>query len=169
MFYNCIDFSFTQLLESQVEEIRSEVQRLNESDFIAWPEKFLCDRGWDFFKLFSDGKPVETHCALCPVTASLIGDIPGLTMAGFSSLAPHTQIRPHVGISHAVLRCHLGIQIPKDTGLRVGHEKRQWEEGRCLIFDDTEEHETWNQSNKTRIILWIEFLKKVPAQRPVRL
>ena len=83
MFLNSGDFAFTRMLESKAKIIRQEVLRLNESDFIAWPEKFLCDRGWDFFSLYSDGEPVETHCALCPETAAIVAQVPGLVMAGF--------------------------------------------------------------------------------------
>jgi aspartyl/asparaginyl beta-hydroxylase (cupin superfamily) len=35
----------------------------------------------------------------------------------------------------------------------VGGETRQWEEGKAFAFDDTIEHEAWNNSAATRIVL----------------
>jgi beta-hydroxylase len=43
--------------------------------------------------------------------------------------------------------------------LRVGDEVRNWVEGECLIFDDTIEHEAWNHSNQSRIVLLLDFLR----------
>ncbi len=166
MFFNSADFEFTQYLEKNWETIRAEVDELSASDYLAWPEKFLYDnRGWDVFALHTGGQRITKHCAMCPMTTAIVEQVPGLVTSGLSSIAPNTHIKPHQGPSDAVLRCHLGLIVPPDTGLRVGEETRPWEEGKSVIFDDTYEHETWNRSNKTRIILWLEFLKKVPTSR----
>ncbi|MDP1836644.1 MAG: aspartyl/asparaginyl beta-hydroxylase domain-containing protein [Chlamydiales bacterium] len=166
MFFTSQDFQFTKQLEAHWRDIREEVERLNSHDFIAWPEKFLYDgQGWDVFRLYANRQRIVKHCGMCPKTSALLENIPGIVMAGFSSIAPNTHIKPHRGSSDAVLRCHVGLIIPSDVGLRVGTETRIWQEGRCLIFDDTYEHETWNRSNRTRIILMIEFQKKVSTAR----
>lgn len=85
--------------------------------------------------------------------------LPGMTTAGFSSLVAGTHIKPHIGYSKAVLRCHLGLIVPDGCVLRVGTQTRNWQSGKCLIFDDTVEHEAWNNSDKTRIALLIDFKK----------
>jgi aspartyl/asparaginyl beta-hydroxylase (cupin superfamily) len=41
----------------------------------------------------------------------------------------------------------------------VGLETRSWGEGECLVFDDTVEHEAWNRSAKTRVVLLLDFLR----------
>ena len=41
--------------------------------------------------------------------------------------------------------------------MRVGAETRAWREGEALIFDDSIEHEAWNRSNRTRVILLFEI------------
>jgi beta-hydroxylase len=88
----------------------------------------------------------------------LLERIPNLVTAGFSSLRPGTQIAPHTGYPDGVLRCHLGLIVPdNDCGIRVGAEIRHWEVGKCLIFDDTLDHEAWNNSDRTRIILLLDF------------
>src|SRR5215470_11228679 len=80
--------------------------------------------------------------------ARLVRGIPGMTMAGFSRLAPGAHITPHrgyEGYSGFVLRCHLGLVVPEGCALKVGDETRGWQEGRCLVFDDSYEHEAWNR------------------------
>lgn len=96
---------------------------------------------------------------MCPETTRLVESIPGMTTAIFSSLAPGTHIVPHEGYIKTVLRCHLGLIVPDDCWIRVGDETKTWEAGKCLIFDDTFEHEVWNRSNSPRIILLIDFKK----------
>ena len=93
--------------------------------------------------------------------------------AFFSFLAPHNYIPPHRGITKGIIRCHLALTVPKQRdqlGLRVGDESRHWEEGRCLVFDDTFEHEVWNRTDEERIVLLIDverpmkFLGKMVAR-----
>jgi aspartyl/asparaginyl beta-hydroxylase (cupin superfamily) len=56
------------------------------------------------------------------------------------------------------LRCHLGIQIPEgDCGLRVGDQRLRWQQGRCILFDDHLEHESWNHTSQDRIVLIIDL------------
>lgn len=80
-------------------------------------------------------------------------------MAGFSRLAPHAHVKPHVGWAASVYRLHLGLVVPEGCRLRVGSETRPWREGRCLIFDDTVEHEAWNDSDRPRAVLLLDFLR----------
>jgi ornithine lipid ester-linked acyl 2-hydroxylase len=49
--------------------------------------------------------------------------------------------------------------VPSGCRLRVGNETRFWLEGRCLIFDDTTEHEAWNDSEFARGMLLLDFLR----------
>jgi aspartate beta-hydroxylase len=39
------------------------------------------------------------------------------------------------------LTVHLGLRVPRGCSLRVAEETRAWEEGKCLVFDDSFEHE----------------------------
>ena len=80
----------------------------------------------------------------------------------FSALAPNTHIPPHHGESNARVIAHLPLIVPDNCGIRVGFEKREWEVGKALIFDDTLEHEAWNDSDELRVVmifdLWNPFL-----------
>ena len=159
MFYATTGFEFTESLESNWLVIKEELTRLQPKNFMLWPEKFLYNHGWNVFGLYAFGKKLEDNCSLCPETTKLVESIPGITTAGFSSLAPETHIVPHEGYSKTVLRCHLGLIVPNGCGIRVGSQTKKWTEGKCLIFDDTVEHEAWNRSHHPRIVLLIDFKK----------
>lgn len=159
MFYDNNEFNFTKELESNWLLIKEELTRLQEGNFKPWVEKYLYNQGWDVFGLYAFEKKLEDNCCLCPETTKLVESIPGITTAGFSSLAPGTHILPHSGFSTAILRCHLGLIVPNDCSIRVGNQTKKWQEGKCLIFDDMVEHEAWNNSNIHRIVLLIDFAK----------
>lgn len=157
-FYNPADFPFTASLEANWRDILDELLALEQEQFAKWPEDNYTGR-WEVFGLYAFGRKLEDNCRKCPVTAALVAEIPGLTTAGFSVLMPGTHIRPHVGYTRTVLRCHLGLVIPDDCGIRVGNETRVWRRGECMVFDDTVEHEAWNHSSTSRIVLLFDFVK----------
>lgn len=159
MFLPSDRFPFTAELEASWEIVLREFQALQESRLVDWPERGLYNRGWKVFGFYAFGNRLQEQCALCPETARLVESIPGMTTAGFSRMAPGTEIHPHRGYTDEVLRCHLGLIVPPDCGLRVGEETRSWEPGRCLVFDDTIEHAAWNRGSESRVILLIDFLK----------
>lgn len=157
MFKNTSDFAFVGPLEASWEAIRREFEQLKPDSLKPWHETGLYNRGWETFGLWALGQRLDDNCALCPATAAAVERIPGLTTAGFSQMAPGTEIKPHVGYTNAVLRCHLGVVVPEDCALKVGEETLRWQEGRCLIFDDTILHSAWNRSQQPRIVLLLDF------------
>jgi len=74
----------------------------------------------------------------------------------FSRLRPKTKIPPHNGYVNTRFICHLPLIVPEGCGFRVGNDIRQWEEGKAWLFDDTIEHEAWNNSDENRYILLFE-------------
>lgn len=74
-------------------------------------------------------------------------------LALFSRLAPGTRIEAHTGLINTRLVCHLPIVVPGRCYLRVGNETREWKRGELLVFNDTIEHEAWNDSDEPRVIL----------------
>jgi len=89
-------------------------------------------------------------------TLDLAAAPPHTPEAFFSILKPGTHIPPHFGLSNLKLAVHLALLIPASCGIRVGAETRHWEEGKCLIFDDSFEHEAWNRSAELRAVLIVE-------------
>jgi len=167
MFLETASFPLTQTLEAHWETIRDELSGLTRGDFMVFPERQLYESGWDIYGLYAFGRKLECNCRRCPETTRLVETIPNMTTAGFSRLEPGTHIKSHVGYQDTVLRCHLGLIVPEEgCALRVGPETRTWQEGRCLVFDDTTEHEAWNRSDAVRIVLIIDFAKEGVAFRP---
>ena len=159
MFLDPSDFTFVSSLEADWQQIRDEFDALPHDAFDPWVQQSMHGEGWSTYGLFVAGKRVERACRNCPRTAELIGKIDGVSLAGFSRLAPQTHIKPHEGWAKSVFRLHLGLVVPPDCRFRVGEETRSWHEGKCMVFDDTVEHEAWNDSDQVRGVLLLDFLR----------
>lgn len=105
------------------------------------------------------GQRVEENCKLCPRTAAALDELPMARIARrspnafFSLLKPYTRIPPHTGVANMRSVVHLPLIVPEGCGFRVGPEMRRWIEGQAWMFDDTIEHEAWNDSAKPRFVL----------------
>jgi aspartate beta-hydroxylase len=119
-------------------------------------------RRWSAWFLWKDGERQEAHCARCPATIAALQAIPLLDLPGkgptvmFSILEPHTRIPPHTGSSNVRTTIHLPLVVPDGCGFRVGAETRVWRVGEAWAFDDTIEHEAWNDSGEPRAILILD-------------
>lgn len=117
---------------------------------------------WSSFHLYKEGTRVDENCVMCPKTAAILDSLPLVDCPGqapeafFSILRPGTHIPPHFGLANSKLAVHLPLVVPPDCAIRVGDETRTWREGRCLVFDDSYEHEAWNRSTETRAVLIFE-------------
>jgi beta-hydroxylase len=80
-------------------------------------------------------------------------------MAAYSRLAGGAHVKAHTGWAKSVYRAHLGLVVPPGCRFRVGTETRPWMEGKCLFFDDTTEHEAWNDSDQARVVLILDILR----------
>jgi beta-hydroxylase len=161
MFLENERFPFIQKLENAWEKIRAEAMALPAGNYNPWGETHLYDQvnGWDVFVFTAAKQPIVRNQRLCPETTRVLSQVPDLITAGFSVLKPGTHITPHEGFSTPVLRCHLGLTIPPGCRFRVKSETRHWEEGKCWIFNDGDEHEAWNDSKEIRIILIVDVVK----------
>ena len=89
-----------------------------------------------------------------------------MTTAMFSILSPRKHILDHRGPYKGVLRYHLGLIVPHDAEacrIRVGEDIRHWEQGESMIFDDTFNHEVWNDTDETRVVLFVDVLRPLPS------
>jgi aspartate beta-hydroxylase len=113
---------------------------------------------WSAYHLLKQGERVAGNADKCPKTMSLLAGAPqpeqkGRTPAAmFSLLKPKTKIPPHTGVSNVRLVVHLPLVVPPDCGFRVGNETREWKVGEAWVFDDTIEHEAWNNSDQLRTV-----------------
>jgi len=162
-FHNPSD-PWCQSLESNWEIIRGEFASARETtEKLSSIVAAVREGGrWNVFYLIKEGERVEKNLAQCPITASILSEIPllegcSLGYCYFSVLLPGTHILPHFGVSNVKLRLHLGLNIPsRDSeicAIKVGGETRTWEEGKVMLFDDSFQHEAYNRSDKERIVL----------------
>jgi len=163
MFHDPHSFPFVPALEAAFAAVLAELDALESSRFAVSPDSLTRvadgydETGWLYFDLFG-GAATDEHRALCPATARACAAVPGMRNAGFSMLRPGTHLWPHRGELPGVLRCHLPLWVPAgDLGLRSGTETRTWVPGRCLVFDDTCEHEAWNRGDGERVVLLVTF------------
>ncbi len=162
------EFSWTQDLENHYAEIRAELDAvlIRPEDIPAFhqlspdQQRISKQDHWKTFAFYVFGHRVDDNCARCPLTARLLDGLPHLQNAWFSILAPHYHIPPHKGPTKAIIRCHLGLKVPADREncwLRVDDQICHWQEGECLVFDDTYEHEVFNNTDETRVVLFLDF------------
>jgi aspartyl/asparaginyl beta-hydroxylase (cupin superfamily) len=114
---------------------------------------------WGAFFLWEYGRKLDDACARCPATAAALEAVPMAKMPGraptafFSLLRPGTRIPPHTGVSNTRTIIHLPLLVPPRCGFRVGGTVREWRVGEAFAFDDTIEHEAWNDSDELRAVL----------------
>lgn len=184
-FYDPQAFGWTAALEAQMPAIRAEAEavladRAGVAPYVEAPadrpakaHSLMNDPRWSAFHLFQAGAPLAANAARCPATMAALADLPLPRVAGrspmalFSILAPGTHIKPHNGMLNTRLICHLPLIVPPDCVLRVGNHSRTVEAGKMLIFDDSIEHEAWNNSSDTRVVLIFEIWRPelTPAER----
>ena len=135
------------------------------------PDQYRLAKGqnWKTYVLFGFGQRLEKNTEITPKTAELLEKVPNLQTAMFSILAPGYHIPAHTGVTKGILRCHLGLIIPKDAEkcrIRVDETITAWKEGEIFVFDDTFEHEVWNDTDEERVILLFDFDRPMgPAGR----
>ena len=123
------------------------------------------DDRWKTFFLYGFGFRAKLGVEMCPRTAALMQEIPGMKTAMFSILSPRKHILDHRGPYKGVLRYHLGLIVPREKEacrIRVGGDIRHWEEGKSMIFDDTFNHEVWNDTDEMRVVLFVDVLRPLP-------
>jgi aspartyl/asparaginyl beta-hydroxylase (cupin superfamily) len=164
-------------LDEATEVIRGEFDTLMRAEaaemvpYIQYPEhvplaqwKALNNsREWTAVHLLRNGERVEANARHCPKTLEAIAalDQPHIRGASpnamFSLLAPRTRIPPHTGVANTRLVCHLPLIVPPGCGFRVGASTREWQVGQSFVFDDTIEHEAWNDSDELRVVLIVDL------------
>jgi aspartyl/asparaginyl beta-hydroxylase (cupin superfamily) len=159
--HDAADFEWTAGLCEAFPKIRDEALALQRGErFAVDPLSVdLAEGAWNEIRFHTEGQPNPENLAACPHTAAAVSCIPGAASAGlvyFSATGPRTHLKPHCGPHNARLRCQLGLVMPEGCRLRVGPETRSWEAGTAVVFDDSFEHELWNDSNETRIVLIVD-------------
>jgi aspartyl/asparaginyl beta-hydroxylase (cupin superfamily) len=174
-------------LEAATETIRGEFEALIAAEaaemvpYIQYPEhvplaqwrELNKNHDWTAIHLIQNGRPVRANAGRCPATIAALAKLPQPQIRGaspnamFSLLAPRTHIPPHTGVSNTRLVCHLPLVVPAHCRFRVGATTREWRIGEAFVFDDTIEHEAWNDSDQLRVVLILDLWPPAlsPAER----
>ncbi len=153
-----IQAELTTLLETAFDEFSPYIAYPKGAPVNQWGE-LNHSRKWSSLFLWKDGLRQDEVCARAPQTAALLESLPMADQDGFaptamfSALQPKTHIPPHTGSSNVRLLTHLPLILPGPARFRVGNTVREWEMGRAWVFDDTIEHEAWNEADAMRVIL----------------
>lgn len=184
-FFDREHFAWMADIEARTDAIRGELEGLLDSHWDGFQPYVKQDPGtpqnkwseldsslrWGAYFLWQYGERKDEACARCPQTAAALEAIPRSELAGrapsafFSLLRPKTRIPPHTGVTNMRAIVHLPLIVPAGCGFRVGGETRQWRIGEAFAFDDTIEHEAWNDSDELRAVLifdtWNPHLSEV--------
>ena len=162
-FHDQHGYAVVKALEDSFEAIRDEIDALDDPAFHHESEGLVSAGQWKIFHFYERGKKHEANCVRCPTITRIIEshDETIRAPAGLiyiSRMVPGTHIVPHVGPANLRLRSHLGIHVPAgDCRLRIAGETRSWVEGKCVVFDDTFEHEAWNFTDLPRTVLIVDL------------
>lgn len=173
--YDTHIFPWAAEIESEWHAIRSELdQVMTFRDQIPSFHEILkevgaitADDSWKTYFLAGIGMDCEQNAKRCPQTARLLKKIPGMKTAFFSILSPGKHIPAHRGAFNGILRLHLGLLVPEPrekVRIRIGNDFHHWTEGKALIFDDTFNHEVWNETKGYRVVLFVDFTR--PLKQP---
>ena len=172
-FFEEAHFPWFAQIEAQTDAIRAEMQALLADPGDALRPYVRMEKGapqskwspldqslaWGACFLWEYGRPNAAVLDRCPATAHALASIPQSIIPGraptafFSILKPRTRIPPHTGVTNTRAIVHLPLVVPQGCGFRVGGETRQWQVGKAFAFDDTIEHEAWNDSDEMRAVL----------------
>lgn len=171
-FYDRAAFPWLEAVEAATEGIREELlgvlglegafkpyvvgdPKMARKDFSG----MINNPAWSAYYLRKNGEVQTENAARCPRTLAALEGAPLAELPSrgpsvlFSLLKPGAHIPPHVGMVNTRLICHLPLIVPNGCRFRVGNEIREWTEGQAWVFDDSIEHEAWNPSAETRVVL----------------
>ncbi|HEX3033575.1 MAG TPA: aspartyl/asparaginyl beta-hydroxylase domain-containing protein [Thermodesulfobacteriota bacterium] len=170
--YDKATFPWVAEVEKEWKKIRAELEQIMEyreelpsfHEIVTGIKSISQDKNWKTFILVGYGREVEKNCRRCPETARILRKIPGMKTAFFSILSPGKHIPPHKGPYNGVLRYHLGLIVPEpkeECRIRIHNQFQHWSEGDSLIFDDTYNHEVWNDTSGHRVVLFVDFVRPI--------
>jgi hypothetical protein len=160
--YDPQDFPVARDLEARFAEIKAEALAVSPAHYYEEAEDIGRTGSWQVCMFYEQGRRNDAVCDLCPTIAAVLeADSSVRRTAGLiylSKMAAHTHVTAHQGGSNIRVRCHLALTVPTgDCAIRVGGESRRWTEGKCIVFDDTYEHEIWNRTAEERLVLLVDL------------
>jgi hypothetical protein len=169
-------------LESHVDSIRSEYHRVatgRKSDYQTDTEHTLHKGIWDWHSFMTKGNVSDSFLRHFPDTSRVLQELrdDGHLFEGtpfgysfFSTLHGKSRIDAHTAPMNLRVRIHLPLVVPAastttddgetkevECGMRVGPVTKRWTEGKAMVFDDSFDHEVWNDTNEQRVLLLVDI------------
>ncbi|HEY1797573.1 MAG TPA: aspartyl/asparaginyl beta-hydroxylase domain-containing protein [Stellaceae bacterium] len=158
-----------RIIQNELESVLTHKNRIPRYHEISPRETYISgtvnpDKDWRIFTLATFIGTPTANREKCPQTTALIDQIPGVISAFFSILDAGKSIPAHCGPSMGYLRYHLALRVPKinPPSIRVKDQYYAWEEGESIVFDDSWEHEVFNESNELRVVLIVDIFRPMP-------
>lgn len=116
---------------------------------------------WKMFGLIFNKQSLDKNIDVCPITISLLKSIPCVINAGFSCLEPNKTTDLHSDDNNNFYRYQLPLIIPSgDTGFTVNKSTISYKLNEPFIFNDSNMHQAWNNTNKIRVVLICDIHRK---------
>ena len=183
-FFDRKDFPWVPEMEAATDDIRAELlgmlqhqrgnfvpylQHGSDEPLSQWRDLNRSLR-WSALFLYKDGQPQRDNIARCPKTVAALAKADVVKIPGrgptsfFSLLEPKTHIPAHTGTTNIRLTVHIPLIVPPNCSFRVGTQTREWKVGTAFLFDDTIDHEAWNDSDEERVILIFDVWNPLLSQ-----
>ena len=168
--YDLKTFNWVKGVEADWRKVRAELDQVMKyrdampsfQEIVKEVGMIQSDDQWKTFFLKGVGMDCAENAQRCPETMKVLGRIPGCTTGFFSILSPRKHVPNHRGAWAGVLRLHMGLLVPEPAHMcriRIANEVHAWTEGKCIIFDDTYNHEVWNDTDGYRVVLFVDFAR----------
>lgn len=173
-FYDPADFPVVREIEAQWQTIRDElVAAIQEGSSELVPyhdlEKTNKTASWRTAGLMYWTMKSKKNIARFPKTWEIFRRLPNVTSCSLHLLEPNSTIKPHVGDTDAMMRCHMGLIVPAPLprcGFRCGTQTTSWTEGKVFIFNDACEHTAWNNTSENRYVISFDLMR--PEFLPIK-
>jgi aspartate beta-hydroxylase len=118
--------------------------------------------GWREWRLLSRNRLLEHQCSPFPMTTEVIRHIsattPFLMNATFMIMHPGTKLTPHYDFNNIFVGLWLPLIVPGNCAIEVAGITKVPQAGKCLAFNHSYEHSSWNFGDVDRIVLNISHL-----------
>lgn len=166
-YFDAENYEWARDISSHKEQIKKELLTIleeREGRLIPYYSDAVSTNGdqWTTLGFKTWGINVIPNLNKAPTIKHLLEKYPQILSTSFNILKAGANLAKHCGDTNAILRCHLGIDIPgelPEIGFEVNGEQRTWKEGEILIFLDAKEHLGWNHTERDRLILLFDVLR----------
>jgi aspartyl/asparaginyl beta-hydroxylase (cupin superfamily) len=157
-------FPEARALEDRFDEVKAEIDELvarrdlpqyGDIDPIRAAQ---VSEGWRLYYAYMLGVANPVAEKDVPTLLSFAARTPRVVNAMIAILDPGVTLKPHEGPYAGILRYHLALKVPENNPprLRVDQEYYTWKERESILIDDTFQHEVYNDSDSSRILVIVD-------------